>query len=159
MYHLWCLMDFPLAPLPQLSGETAGLIRWFICTFPPAVMDGTSTFPWNFIISQLQPPQPRPPALGKRRGGKAKRTYGYKREKEEEKQTNQRVTSVPHFPDKVCVCVWALRSNSIALRCRGEPNYWMCLGYGLPLLALWTILWFLHRAHRSFGALFCVYVE
>lgn len=53
MSHLWRLMDFPLARLPQLSGEKAGLIRWFICTFPPPVMDGTSTFPWNFIISQL----------------------------------------------------------------------------------------------------------
>lgn len=55
MSHLWRLMDFPLALLPQLSGEKAGLIRWFICTFPPPVMDGTSTFPWNFIISQLHP--------------------------------------------------------------------------------------------------------
>lgn len=76
MSHLWRVMDFPLALLPQLSGEKAGLIRWFICTFPPLVMDGTPTFPWNFIISwPVPPPPPESPC-------KIKRGWGCVRERE-----------------------------------------------------------------------------
>lgn len=86
MSHLWRLMDFPLARLPQLSGEKAGLIKWFICTFPPPVMDGTSTFPWNFIISQLQP-------LSHDEMWERNETDRLQKKKTKQKQTNHRVTS------------------------------------------------------------------
>lgn len=94
MPHLWRLMDFPLALLPQLSGEKAGLIRWFICTFPPPVMDGTSTFPWNFIISLLHP-------LCHQDVREKWNRHAAHEERKKWKQTNQIVTSFLHFLIKV----------------------------------------------------------
>lgn len=118
MYHLWCLMDFPLALFPQLSGETAGLIRWFICTFPPAVMDGTSTFPWNFIISQLQPLQPHPPTRSQEEArGREKKTSKRAKRKKKPRLTSEWLllhTSRSRFWGFQGVWHWTLRSNLIA---------------------------------------------